>query len=308
MEPIGPAGTLSVVPTTDGSDAPLRLLTVHAHPDDESSKGAATVARYRAEGIGATLVCCTGGEAGEVLNPAMDRPEVHARLAEVRREELAAACDVIGYDRVELLGYHDSGMPDSEDNARADNFWNADLDEAVGRLVAIIRRDRPQVVVTYGDDQRNYAHPDHLRVHDITLPAFERAADPAWYPGAGEPWQALKLYYTVWSRRRMLALHAKFGELGLESPFDDEWLARMEEFHQDDRITTQVDVLDFYEVREHALRAHATQIDPTSPFWFGLPSDVTAALHPWDDYILARSLVSTKLPESDLFAGVPGRS
>jgi mycothiol S-conjugate amidase len=287
--------------------APLRLLTVHAHPDDESSKGAATVARYRAEGIGATLVCCTGGEAGDILNPAMDRPEVRERLAEVRREELAAACLAIGYDRVDLLGYHDSGMPDSEDNARPDNFWNADLDEAVGRLVAVIRRDRPQVVVTYGDDQRNYAHPDHLKVHDITLPAFDRAADPAWYPDAGEPWQPLKLYYTVWSRRRMLALHSKFGELGLESPFDDEWLARMEEFHQDDRITTQVDILDFYEVREQALRAHATQVDPDSPFWFGLPTEVTATLHPWDDYILARSLVDVELPESDLFAGVPGR-
>ncbi len=287
---------------------PLRLLTVHAHPDDESSKGAPTVAKYRAEGIGATLVCCTGGEAGDILNPAMDRPEVRERLAEVRREELDAAVAIIGYDRVDLLGYHDSGMPETPENERPDNFWNAPLDEAVGKLVAIIRRDRPQVLVTYSDDQRNYAHPDHLKVHDITLPAFDRAGDPDWYPEAGEPWQPLKVYYTAWSRDRMLALHDKFLELGLESPFDDEWLERVNNSAQDDRFTTQVDITDFYEVREKALLAHATQVDPTSPFWFGLPTDVTRDLHPYDDYILARSLVDTDLPETDLFAGVPGRS
>jgi mycothiol S-conjugate amidase len=286
---------------------PLRLLTVHAHPDDESSKGSSTVAKYAAEGIGSTLVCCTGGEAGEVLNPAMDRPEVHADLAEVRRAELAEATAVIGYDRVDMLGYHDSGMPDTEVNHRPDNFWNAPLDEAVGRLVAIIRRDRPQVIVTYGDDQRHYAHPDHLKVHDISLPAFDRAADPGWYPEAGEPWQPLKLYYTVWSRRRMLALHEKFLELGLESPFGPDWMERIRDADQDDRVTTMVPIDGFYEVREKALLAHATQVAPDSPFWFGLPSDVARDVHPWEDYILARSLVDTALPEDDLFAGVPGR-
>lgn len=287
--------------------APLRLLTVHAHPDDESSKGAPTVALYAAQGIPSTLVCCTGGEAGEVLNPAMDRPEVTERLAEVRLEELATAADLIGYDRVELLGYHDSGMPDSEDNARPDNFWNADLDEAIGKLVAVIRRDRPQVIVTYGDDQRHYAHPDHLRVHDISVPAFERAGDPEWYPELGEPWMPLKLYYTVWSRRRMVALHEKFLELGMESPFGEDWQERMSDTGADDRVTTEVPIRDFYEVREKALRAHATQVDPNSPFWFGLPTEIARDVHPVDDYILARSLVNTSIPEVDLFAGVPGR-
>ncbi len=286
---------------------PLRLLTVHAHPDDEASKGAPTVAKYAAEGIPATLVCCTGGEAGDILNPAMDRPEVRERLAEVRMEELQASVEAIGYDRLDLLGYHDSGMPDTPENERPDNFWNASIDEAVGRLVAVIRRDRPQVIVTYGDDQRNYAHPDHLRVHDISVIAFDRAGDPAHYPELGEPWQPLKLYYTVWSRRRMLAVHEKFGELGLESPFDEDWLARVNDFHQDDRITTQVEIGDFYPVREKALLAHATQVDPNERFWFGLPTDVVRDLHPWDDYILARTLVESDVPETDLFAGVPGR-
>lgn len=288
--------------------APLRLLTVHAHPDDEASKGASTVAKYRAEGIPATLVCCTGGEAGDILNPAMDRPEVREHLGEVRAEELAASAAVIGYEAVDLLGYHDSGMPDMPENSRPDNFWNAPIDEAVGRLVRIIRRDRPQVIVTYPDDQSHYAHPDHLRVHDITLPAFERAADPEWYPDAGEPWQPSKLYYSMWSVARMIGLHEKFVELGLESPFDESWRARWSDTSQDQRITTRVPIRGFYEVREKALLAHATQIDPDSPFWFGLPSGVACDVHPYDDYVLARSLVDSALPESDLFAGVPGRA
>jgi mycothiol S-conjugate amidase len=280
---------------------------VHAHPDDEASKGAGTVARYAAEGIPATLVCCTGGEAGEILNEAVDTPENRARLGDLRLEELATSVAIIGYDTVDLLGYHDSGMPDTPVNERDDNFWNAPLDEATEALVRIIRRDRPQVVVTYGDDQRNYAHPDHLKVHDISVAAFARAGDPGWYPDAGVPWEPSKLYYSTWSKRRMLALHGRFGELGLESPFDEEWLARVEQFSQDDRITTQVDVGAYYAVREAALKAHATQVDPNSPFWFGLPGDEVVALHPWDDYILAESRVPTDLPEDDLFAGVAGR-
>ena len=286
---------------------PLRLLTVHAHPDDESSKGAPTIALYKTQGIPATLVCCTGGEAGDILNPAMDRDDVRQNLAAVRREELARATEIIGYDRVDMLGYHDSGMPDMPDNERPDNFWNAPLDEAIGKLVAIIRRDRPQVIVTYPEDQSHYAHPDHLRVHDITIPAFDRAADPDWYPEAGDPFQPLKLYYSAWSSARMIGMHEKFLELGLESPFDETWRQRWADASQDDLITTKVPVGDFYDVREKALLAHATQIDPESPFWFGLPSDVARGVHPYDDYILARSLVDTQVPETDLFAGVPGR-
>ncbi len=290
-----------------GPASQLRLLTVHAHPDDESSKGASTVARYLSEGIPSTLVCCTGGEAGDILNPAMDTPEVRADLAGVRLAELAAATSAIGYETVEMLGYRDSGMPDSEANADPENFWNADLDESVGRLVSIIRRDRPQVIVTYSDDQRHYAHPDHLKVHDITVPAFDRAADPAWYPDLGDPWQPLKLYYVEWSVTRVRLMHEKFLELGLKSPFEGVWMERIEASTDGDRITTRVPIRDFYEVREKALRAHATQVDPTESFWFGLPTEVARDVHPFDDYVLARSLVDTDIPEDDLFAGVRGR-
>lgn len=286
----------------EGSER-LCLLSVHAHPDDESSKGAATVARYAAEGVHTVLVCCTGGEEGDILNPAMDRPEVRERLPEVRREELARAADIIGYREVVPLGYRDSGMPESPANSRPGAFAAADLDEAVGRLVAELRRTRPQVVITYNDDQRGYPHPDHLRVHEISVLAFDRAGDPDAYPDAGPPWQPLKLYYSVWSRARIEAVHAKFEELGLESPYG-EWRDRPS---HDERITTRIDISAHADVRRHALLAHATQIDPDSPMWFGLPPEVARTVHPIDEYILARSLVDTRIPEDDLFAGVrPG--
>ncbi len=283
-------------------DERLCLLTVHAHPDDEASKGAASVARYHAEGVHCVLVCCTGGEAGEILNPAVDTPEVRERLNEVRMEELARAAEVIGYDEVVLLGYRDSGMPGTPENEDPACFARADLDDAVRRLVEVIRRERPQVVVTYADDQEGYPHPDHLRVHEITLPAFDAAGDPDSYPELGPPWPPLKLYYVAWSRARIVAMHEKFLELGLPSPFDEKWFERPDHDH---RITTRLDVSDRNDVRRAALLAHATQIDPDSPFWFGLPPDVVA--YRYDDYILARSLVDSALPEDDLFAGVRER-
>jgi mycothiol S-conjugate amidase len=174
----------------------------------------------------------------------------------------------------------------------------------VGKLVAAIREHRPHVLVTYGDDQRGYPHPDHLRVHDISVAAFEAAGDPEAFPDAGSPWQPLKLYYTVWSKARMLAMHQKFTELGLESPFTDAWFERPD---QDDRITTSIDIYEHADVRPRALLAHRTQIDPDSPFWFGLPPEEARAVHPFDDYVLARSLVESPLPEDDLFAGVRER-
>ena len=277
------------------------ILSIHAHPDDEASKGASTIARYKSEGVRAVLVTCTGGEEGDILNPVMDRPEVRADLAAVRLRELEAASALIGYDDVILLGYRDSGMPDSEANAHPDAFANADLDQAVGRLVEIIRRECPQVILTYGDDQQGYPHPDHLRVHDISIPAFELAGDASYRPELGAPFTPLKMYYSVWARARIEATHAKFLELGLESPFSDEWFTRPS---QDDRVTTTIDIQPWFDVRLEALLAHATQVDPDSAFWFGLPREIARTVHPYEDYILAFSRVDTHLPETDLFAGI----
>jgi mycothiol S-conjugate amidase len=279
----------------------FRLLSVHAHPDDEASKGSGTVARYSDAGVYAVLVTCTGGEEGDVLNPALDRPEVREHLPEVRREELASSAGIIGYAEVVMLGYRDSGMPDTEANARPEAFANASLDEAVERLVRVIRAVRPHVMLTYDEDQRGYPHPDHLRVHDISVPAFDKAADSAVAPRTGDPWQPLKLYYSSWSRARIEAYHAEFQRLGLKSPYDDRWFSRPS---QDHRVTTRIDTSSTQARHDASLVAHATQVDPTSPFWFGLPEDVRHAAYPWEEFVLAKSLVPVAPDETDLFAGI----
>jgi mycothiol S-conjugate amidase len=305
-------GSVFVVPETPC------LLTVHAHPDDEASKGAGTVARYHAGGVHTVLVCCTGGEEGDILNPALDTPEVRADLPELRREELDRAAAIIGYDEVVRLGYRDSGMPDTEANANPAAFARAPHDEAVERLVAVVRRARPQVMVVYGDEQSSYPHPDHLRVHEIGVAAFEAAGDPRRFPDSGEAFQPRKLYYTVFSVARFREIHQKFEELGLESPFDEQWRKRWEGVREE-VVTTSIDISDFADVRREALLAHATQVDPNSRFWFGLPPEVMASIHPHDDYRLAqvrdpdgrlappeRLVVDEGERETDLFAGVPG--
>jgi mycothiol S-conjugate amidase len=293
---------------------PLTLLSVHAHPDDEASKGAATVARYHNEGVHTILVCCTGGEEGDLQNPTLREPgqpfhgltpeQERALVAEMRPGELAASAAIIGFDEVVMLGYRDSGMPDSPSNEHPDSFHSADIDEATGRLVEIIRAHRPQVILTYGDDQSGYPHPDHLRVHDISVLAFDRAGDPDWYPGAGEPHQPLKMYYSTWSMRRMRAVHEALIQLRGESPFDQKWFDRPD---TDDRITTSIDVGGFLGARSGALRAHATQVDPTEAFWFGLADAELADVYRSDDFVLARSCVGeipTGSVETDLFEGV----
>jgi mycothiol S-conjugate amidase len=297
----------------DQDGNPLGLVSVHAHPDDEASKGAGTVARYAAEGIRSALVCCTGGEEGEILNPAADTPEVRADLGAVRMAELRASVDAIGYAELYLLGYRDSGMPDTEANARPDNFANAPLDDAVGKLVAIIRREQPQVLVTYGDERAFYAHPDHIRVHEISVVAFDAAGDPNRFPDAGPPWQPSKLYYSGFSFRRIRALHEAYERIGEESPYAER-IAQMEERLGDAELpitppTTLVDVSDFLEQRRQALIAHRTQIDPDS-HWMRVPDELLRETFPWEEYVLARSLVpglvmpTPDAPEHDLFAGL----
>ncbi len=291
---------------------PFCLLTIHAHPDDEASKGSATVAKYAAAGVRTVLVSCTGGEAGEVLNKAMDSPEVVANLPAIRAQELEASANCIGYAAVHRLGYHDSGMPGTHWNQRPDNFHNAPLDEAVGKLVAVIRAERPQVVVTYADGRAGYAHPDHLRVHDISEPAFEAAGDADHYPELGEPWQPLKLYYIGggMSARRMQALVPLWEAMGEENPFA-QWQARRRERGlpdmPHDRVTTLIDVGDFLAARRAALLAHRTQIDPDGA-WLRIPDDALRQAYPWDEYELVRSRVDNHVAdgelECDLFAGI----
>ncbi len=282
---------------------PRTLLAVHAHPDDESSKGAGTLARYADETVRTVVVTCTGGEAGEILNPAMDQPGNLERMPELRRQELAKALEILRISAHYWLGYRDSGMPDTEYNAHPEAFANVDLDEATGRLVRIIREERPQVVLTY-DERGGYPHPDHIRTHEVSVAAFEAAGDPDRYPEAGAPFQPLKLYYhAAFTRRQLEAIHTGAVARGIESPFG-EWLEQWNsDEHPEPNVTTQVDVSRFMAQRRDALIAHATQIDPNS-FWFSIPEEIVADVYPWEDYTLARSLVGTDGRETDLFAGI----
>jgi mycothiol S-conjugate amidase len=290
----------------------LCLLTVHAHPDDEASKGAGTVARYHADGVHTVLVTCTGGEEGDILNPAMERDDVRQNLPAIRLEELNRAAAIIGYDDVVLLGYRDSGMPDSPANADPRSFAQAPLDEAVGRLVAVIRRTRPQVIVTYHRNQRGYLHPDHLRVNEISEVAFDAAADPDRYPDAGPPWQPVRMCYVQWSVNRIKAMHQKYVELGLESPYEErmaKMVAEQEKIQEEQRAEDRlphitVDVSGYNSVTRRSLIAHATQVDPNSPFWFGLPPEVADAVYPYEEYEVARDLTGTDPSGDDLFAGI----
>ena len=290
----------------------LRLMAVHAHPDDESSKGAATMARYVREGVEVLVCTMTGGERGDVLNPAMDRPEVRADMARIRRDEMSRAREILGVDQ-RFLGFVDSGLPEGDPKPPlpAGSFALVPLAEAAAPLVRAVREFRPHVILTY-DESGGYPHPDHIKTHQVTVEAFEAAADPDRYPEVGgEPWQPLKLYYFVaFHQAKYVALHEELVRRGLDSPYATifaEWeeraRKRAEMGIKDLEITTQVEVAGYLEIRDRALLAHATQVDPNSS-WFACPLDVQRAVWPTEDYHLARSLVDTELPEDDLFAGV----
>jgi mycothiol S-conjugate amidase len=279
-------------------------MNVHAHPDDESSKGAASTAKYIAEGVDVHVVTCTGGERGSILNPRMDRPDVLANIAEIRRQEMDRAREILGITQ-DWLGFIDSGFPEGDPLPPLPEgcFALVPVDEAAKPLIRLIRSFRPHVVTTY-DENGGYPHPDHVQCHNITMAAWDAAGDPDAYPELGEPWQPLKLYYHhSFHRERVVALHEEMLRRGLESPYAD----RLEEWKPDAahfaRITTQVPCAEYFPVRDEALLAHATQIDPDGP-WFVCPLEVHQVAWPTEDYELVRSSVETTLPESDLFAGV----
>lgn len=277
------------------------LLAIHAHPDDESSKGAATVARYVTEGVRAVLVTATGGEAGEILNPVMDRDEIRENLADVRAAELADAAKTIGYDEVEMLGYRDSGMPGSEANAHPDAFCRQPLDGVLERVVRLVRQHRPDVALGY-DAHEFYPHPDHLRIHELSVALVDAAADGERFPAAGDPWEIKKLYAPVFTSHRISALHQAMLRATGESPFEM-WIERVNSFEAPDRRLTRVDVTGFVDQGRDALRAHRTQVDPEG-FWFAVPTELVESVYPWEDFELLYSSVGWRESESDLFAGI----
>ncbi len=284
--------------------AGLRLMHVHAHPDDESSKGAASTARYVAQGVDVHVVTCTGGERGSVLNPKMDRPEVLENITEIRRAEMDAAREILGVTQ-DWLGFIDSGWPEGDPKPPLPEgcFGLVPIEEAAEPLVRLIRSFRPHVVTTY-DENGGYPHPDHIKCHEVSVAAFEAAADPERYPDAGEPWQPLKLYYQHgFNRPRTVALHEAMLARGLESPLAERLEQWRSDPQHDARITTRVPCGEYFGVRDRALIAHATQIDPDG-FFFKIPMDLQQEIWPTEDFELVRTLVESPTPEDDLFAGV----
>lgn len=280
-------------------------MAVHAHPDDESSKGAATMAKYVSEGVDVLVATCTGGERGSVLNPKLQGDTyIEEHIHEVRAKEMDEAREILGV-RQSWLGYVDSGLPEGDPLPPLPEgcFALQDVDVAAGTLVKLIREFRPHVITTY-DENGGYPHPDHIMTHKISMVAFDAAGDPERYPEAGEPWKPLKLYYNQgFNKPRTVALHEALLARGLESPYE-EWLKRWDEFARPERnISTHVPCGEFFEIRDKALLAHATQIDPDGG-WFRIPMELQREIWPTEDYELAKTLVDTSLPEDDLFAGI----
>ncbi|ALG86617.1 mycothiol conjugate amidase Mca [Gordonia phthalatica] len=280
-------------------------MAVHAHPDDESSKAAATLAKYAAEGADVMVVTLTGGERGDILNPAMDRPGILENLPEVRRDEMAAAAKALGVDQ-HWLGFVDSGLPEGDPLPPLPEgcFALVPLEEADERLTKVIRDFRPHVIITY-DENGGYPHPDHIKCHEVSMAAWESAGDASKYPDAGEPWTPLKLYYTHgFIRDRILAFAEEFDKNGQENPFT-EWLNKWKRNQGDmmARVTTQVECAEYFPKRDEALRAHATQIDPNG-FFFAVPMEWQQRLWPTEEFELAHTRVQTDLPENDLFTGI----
>lgn len=286
----------------------LRLMAVHAHPDDESSKGAAAMARYAREGARVMVVTLTGGERGDILNPAMDLPEVHGRMADIRRDEMARAAEILGVEH-RWLGFVDSGLPEGDPPPPLPQgcFALEPVELPVEALVRQIREFKPHVMTTY-DENGGYPHPDHIRCHQVSVAAYEAAADHRLHTDAGEPWGPLKLYYNHgFLRQRMQVLQDEFAKHGKEGPFA-KWL-EMWDPKEDllaKRVTTRIECSQYFAQRDEALLAHATQIDPKS-FFFTAPMEWQQRLWPTEEFELARSRVPVRLPETDLFAGIEGR-
>lgn len=286
----------------------LTLMAVFAHPDDESFGIGGTLARYSADpAVRVVLVCATRGEAGEISDPALSTSE---RLGQVREAELRCACQTLGVDALYFLDYRDSGMAGTPENEHPQALVRADFDEVVGRIVAHIRRERPDVVVTF-DENGGYGHPDHIAIHYHTKEAFAAAADPARYPeqieGGLGPHQARKLYYTAIPSRFFRGVAAKMQAMGVEIP--ERYLKRLEDGIglPDDACTTDIFVQDFWETKQAAIQCHATQLNPDSVFAL-LPPDIMRELQTWECFQLAESYVGSDGDSHDLLAGLSERN
>lgn len=279
----------------------LRLMCVHAHPDDEVIGTGGTLLRCAEEGIATAVVTCTGGERGEIHN--MDDAEIRPRLAEVRRAELQRSLELLGVGAGRLLGYVDSGMMGEEGNDDPASFWRAPLHEAIGRLVGHIREFRPHVLVTY-DAFGGYGHPDHIQTHRVGLLAAEACALGALYPEAGAPWRISKVYLSSFPKSAIFRFATTMVEMGMESPFGE--FERVEDVPmgaRDDELGAGIDVTPFLDRKMAALKAHTSQIASDS-FFLTIAPELVVEAFGTEWFVRHRSDVPAQGVEDDLFAGL----
>jgi N-acetyl-1-D-myo-inositol-2-amino-2-deoxy-alpha-D-glucopyranoside deacetylase len=281
---------------------PPTLLCVHPHPDDESIACGGVLARAAAAGVRTVVVTCTGGEEGENL-AGIDLG--HEDLVTHRRRELVTALEALGVHEHEWLGYRDSGMAGTEANEHPDSFHRAPLDEAAGRLAAVIRRVRPDVVVS---DDRNgtYGHPDHVKAHHVTVRAVELAAASDAPDLTGEPWQVPKRYVHTLGRHRLLQVHQALLAAGVPSPFGEAGITHQDDLPfgtPDEEITTVVDIREHLERKRTALRAHRSQIGPDS-FFLNTPTELQGPMFGTEEFVLEDGPPPRSRPETDLFDGL----
>ena len=308
---------------------PYTLMTVHAHPDDETIGTGGLMAKSVAAGHRVVLVTCTRGEQGDIVVPDLDTPDNHRRLGEIRAAELEAAMGELGVTEWENLGYRDSDMMGRAGNNDPRTFWQADIDEAARRLTWLVRRLRPHVMTTY-NDFGGYGHPDHIRTHDVSVRAYERAGDTAWYPeqlapehggmgpatdeGGLAPWSPLKLYEQAIPASVRNAMRDRMEALGEESFWSEPKDATPEQLEgfraqmakmlvPDESITTWIDISDVLDRKWAAIWRHVTQMSPDSPFLrFG--KDAWREFWGKEAYVLRESHVATSGPETDVFVGL----
>ena len=270
----------------------LTLMAVHAHPDDESSSTGGVLATYSAEGIRTVVVTCTNGEFGDApggIKPGQDGHD-EATVAQIRLAELRQATKLLGVTDLELLGYHDSGMPDWEYKNRPDAFCNIPAAEVTGRLSALIEHYRPQVVITY-DDTGLYQHPDHVYASQMAQAAVAATGIPA------------KLYLSTIRGSSWGKLREALREAGVDVPemeLTDEQRAQVAATEA--AITTTVDIRPMLTRKRDALMAHASQLQES---WFAkLPPELAEETFGFEDFMRVRDTTGAPVPETDLFAGL----
>ncbi len=293
------------------------VMAVHAHPDDEVFSTGATLAKYSAAGYRTVLVTCTDGAAGDIFDPSMteeQKQETFARMVAVRERELAEAVKLLGITHQHYLGYRDSGMIGTPDNNNPASFHQAVFHEAVGRLVALIRQYRPQVILTY-DEFGGYGHPDHLQAMRVATVAFGAAGEGRLYRGESaigtdyEPWQPAKLYYAARPRSAFRRMVEEMRKLGIKGWWDEPNFDETPRGTPDERVTTRIDGRDFIGAKQEAFRAHRTQVAPDH-FVLSMPLEPAREFLGYEYFMLVQHAqpgldrIASEGYEEDLFAGI----